>query len=70
VTNYDYGVVAAAAGYSREDALKNAGTIKRLFHADDPDQASGPFGNKVRNADMIAKGYDDYVAGKIIPPAH
>ena len=27
---------------------------------------SGPFKNKVRNADMIVKGYDDYTSGRLV----
>jgi hypothetical protein len=66
VTSYNYGIVAAAAGYGREEALYNAGWLNRRLHSD-PNLTSGPFGNKVQNADMIAKGYDDYKAGRIIP---
>jgi len=29
---------------------------------------SGPFKNKVQNADMIMRGYDDYRTGRIVAP--
>jgi hypothetical protein len=71
-TNYNYGVVAAAAGYSQDEALANAGMVNegkdwydRRFHGAPPKDMSGPHKNKVRNAEMIVKGYDDYTSGKV-----
>jgi len=72
-TNYNYGVVAAAAGYSRDDALAYAGMADdwkdwydRNAHGDPAKDTSGPFKNKVQNADMIVKGHDDYTSGRIV----
>ncbi len=74
-TNYNYGVVAAAAGYSRDEALANAGMANqakdwwdRHRHGAPPKDMSGPFKNKVQNADMIMRGYDDYRTGRIVAP--
>jgi hypothetical protein len=74
-TNYNYGIVAAAAGYSQEEALANAGMANqatdwwdRNVHGDRPKDTSGPFGNKVQNAEMIIKGYDHYKTGRIGGP--
>ena len=70
VTNYNYGIVAAAAGYSLEDALWHAGAVNWGRHPFDPKQRTGPFANKERNADMIVKGYEDFKAGRIGPREH
>lgn len=59
--NYNYGVVAAAAGYSKEETLIAAGAINLTGSGD----KSGPYFNNPRNASMIEAGYDDYIAGKI-----
>jgi hypothetical protein len=73
MTNYNYGVVAAAAGYSKEEMLAAAGIVNVAtdlvgrVRDDKPKDTSGPEGNKVRNVDMMQKGYDDYVAGRITP---
>jgi hypothetical protein len=68
ITNCNYGIVAAAAGYSKEEALMSAGNVNGFLHPFSAEDKAGPFENKVRNADMIIKGYDDYKAGRIIPP--
>jgi hypothetical protein len=72
LTSYNYGAVAAAAGYSKEEMLLHAGNVNQLtslydqfFNGDKPKDTSSPHGNKVRNAEMMMKGYDDYVAGRI-----
>ena len=61
--NYNYGVVAAAAGYTKDQALAAAGA----YNATRSNDTSGVYGNSPRNAEYIEKGYDDYVAGKITP---
>jgi len=61
--NYNYGVVAAAAGYTKDQALAAAGA----YNATRSNDTSGAYGNSPRNAEYIEKGYDDYVAGKITP---
>jgi hypothetical protein len=65
-TNYGYGVVAAAAGYSLEGALVDAGLVNSTSHI--LTRPDGPNGNKRRNADMIIAGYNDCKAGKIPLP--
>lgn len=76
VTNYDYGVMAAAFGYSEDEALEYAGKVNRwsdlyeqCLHGAAPKDTSGPYGNKVRNAEMISRGYRDYATGRIVSPA-
>jgi len=73
-TSYNYGVVAAAAGYSKTMALVYSGganvganVADRLRGSSDSSRDThGPFLNKVRNAEMIEKGYDDYKTGRIV----
>lgn len=71
MTNYNFGVVAAASGYSKDEMLLAAGGVNQVAdwwdqrHGDKPKDTSGPYGNKVQNADMMIKGYDDYIAGRI-----
>jgi hypothetical protein len=73
-TSYNYGAVAAAAGYSRDEALVNAGYANVIadwwdqnVHGDPPKDRSGPYQNKGRNAEMIIKGFEDHKAGRIGP---
>lgn len=61
--NYNYGVVAAAAGYSWSYATTASG-IANLFGGGDK---TGPMFNNRRNLKMIRQGYDDYNSGKIAP---
>ena len=61
--NYNYGVVAAAAGYTMDEAVRAAGFVNQFGQGD----KSGPLGNNPRNLEMIRKGFCDYKAGKIIP---
>lgn len=61
--NYNYGVVAAAAGYSFDDAMIAAGIVNLTGTGD----KSGPWWNSSRNLPLIKQGYDDYKTGKIIP---
>jgi hypothetical protein len=74
VTNYNFGVVAAAAGYSKEEMLAAAGSVNWAadlwyqLHGQKPNDQSGQYGNKERNADMIVKGFEDYKAGRIAWP--
>jgi len=63
IGNYNYGVVAAAAGYSFDHAIRAAGRVNESGEGD----KSGPHNNNPRNLAMIKKGYDDYFAGRIIP---
>ncbi|MGP0058228.1 MAG: hypothetical protein ACLPID_02920 [Beijerinckiaceae bacterium] len=63
--NYNYGVVAAAAGYSFDQALLAAGTANLLGSGD----KSGPYFNSDRNLPFIKMGYGDYKAGSIGQPA-
>lgn len=62
VGNYNYGVVAAAAGYSWEEATVASGLANLIGSGD----KSGPWWNNPRNLEMIKKGYNDYKAGRII----
>jgi hypothetical protein len=61
--NYNYGVVAAAAGYSYDDAIVAHGIVNQLGSGD----KSGPWGGNPRDITMIRQGYDDYNSGKIVP---
>ncbi len=61
--NYNYGVVAAAAGYSWNDTMIAAGLANSTGSGD----KSGPWWNSSRNLPLIRQGYEDYEAGKIIP---
>ena len=61
--NYNFGVVAAAAGFSRKEAEIYAGLANLLFGGG---EKSGPFWNKQRNLLMLLKGHDDYKSGKIV----
>ena len=61
---YNYGVVAAAAGYTKTEALAAAGIVNLSGSGD----KSGEFFNNPRNISMIESGFDAYMAGKITPP--
>ncbi len=62
--NYNYGVVAAAAGYSWEYATMASGLANLLGGGKKPlrDKFNNP-----DNLKMIRQGFDDYGAGKIVP---
>jgi hypothetical protein len=59
--NFNYGVVAAAAGYTFDQAILAAGLVNSLGGGD----KSGPYFNNPRNLDLIRMGYGAYKAGSI-----
>ena len=59
--NYNFGAVAAAAGYNLDYALKGGATVN---HSSDK---SGCYGGNIQSQTMIIKGYADYMQGKIAP---
>jgi Bacterial toxin 44 len=60
--NYNYGVVVAAAGYSWGYAITASGFVNLFGQGD----KSGPYFNNPRNLEMIRKGFNDYLAGRIV----
>ena len=64
VGNYNYGIVAAAAGYSWTYAAAAATVVNWTGGGD----KSGRLGSNPRNLEIARRGYDDYKAGKIIHP--
>lgn len=64
--NYNYGVVAAAAGYDVDQALFSAGVLNFLGGGDH----SGEMNNNPRNVLWIRMGYSDYKKGLIIKTAY
>ncbi|MGH7033158.1 MAG: polymorphic toxin type 44 domain-containing protein [Stellaceae bacterium] len=60
--NYNYGVVAAAAGFSLGEAVFAHGVVNQLGQGD----KSGPWGGNPRDITMIQNGYADYNSGKIV----
>jgi hypothetical protein len=62
VGNYNYGVVAAAAGYSWEYAA----TVATMVNWGGSGDKSGFLFSNPRNLEIARRGYDDYQAGKII----
>jgi hypothetical protein len=62
--NYNYGAVAAAAGYTREQVLLGAGVANLLGSG----KKDGPMFNNPKNIPFINAGYDDYKAGLIGSP--
>lgn len=60
--NYNFGVVAAAAGYDLGTTLVASG-VANLWGKGD---RSGPFHNNPRNMPWIIMGYNDYKNGRII----
>lgn len=64
--NYDFGVVAAAAGYTKEEAIFAAG----MYNLTGTGDKSGPWFNNQRNLSFISMGYDDYKSGKITGTAN
>jgi hypothetical protein len=54
--NYNFGVVAAVAGYTKEEALLGAGAANLLGRGD----KSGALFNNPINAPFISAGYDAY----------
>jgi hypothetical protein len=62
VTNYNYGAVSAAAGYSLEDALNNAGTYNRYFG--NPKPTDTRYGIKQDAINNITQGWNDYKTWK------
>jgi hypothetical protein len=59
--NYNYGVVAAAAGYTEREALIAAGAYNFTGNGD----KSGIYFNSPRNMQLIEAGFDDYKSGWI-----
>ena len=62
VSSYNFGAVAAAAGYSRDDAMQAAGLYNRLRG-----NMSGEitaYGNKRENEENIKRGWQDATDGK------
>ncbi|MBV8538425.1 MAG: hypothetical protein JO128_22700 [Alphaproteobacteria bacterium] len=66
VTNYNMGVVAAAAGYSRDEALRGAGLYNRVFNPRIDDTS---YGIQQDAVDDITRGYEDYQNGLWKPSA-
>ncbi|HEU5047970.1 MAG TPA: hypothetical protein VFT64_09045 [Rickettsiales bacterium] len=64
--NFNYGVVAAAAGYPLDDALSYAAKLNR-YHAltNRNINTSGKYGGNVRNEYYIRMGYLAYTSDKI-----
>jgi hypothetical protein len=62
--NYNFGVVAAAAGYTKKQAHLAAGAANLLGSGD----KSGPDFNNPLNIPFIDAGYDAYKAGRIAKP--
>jgi len=60
--NYNFGVVAAAAGYSWGYAITGSG-FANLFGSGDK---SGPYFNNPRDLAMIRKGFNDFLEGRIV----
>jgi hypothetical protein len=63
--NYNYGVVAAAAGYTFDQAILAAGMVNLLGGG----KKSGPYFNNPRNLQFITMGYGDYTGGRIVNSA-
>lgn len=59
VTNYNYGAVAAAFGYSKEDALSAAGIYNRYVGNQNVDDITS-YGIANEAVNNISQGYDDY----------
>jgi hypothetical protein len=59
--NYNFGVVAAAAGYTKAQAHLGAGAANLLGSGN----KSGPLFNNPMNIPLIDAGYDAYEAGVI-----
>jgi putative RNase toxin 44 of polymorphic toxin system len=62
--NYNYGVVAAAAGYSWEYATTASGLANLLGSGKKSLQDKF---NNPDNLKMMRQGFDDYRAGKMVP---
>jgi hypothetical protein len=62
--NYNFGVVAAAGGYSLNQALIGAGAANLLGTG----SRSGPYLNNPQNVPFITQGFNDYRAGLIGGP--
>jgi len=64
--NFNYGVVAAAAGYSLDQALAAAGTLNFLHSISNSNiDTSGAYDDSTRNEYFIRMGYQAYASGKI-----
>lgn len=61
--NFNFGAVAAAAGYTTTEVLIAAGTANLLGTGD----KSGPYFNNPSNLRFIIGGYDAYSAGLVKP---
>ncbi|HME23311.1 MAG TPA: hypothetical protein VKI44_18620 [Acetobacteraceae bacterium] len=61
--NFNFGAVAAAAGYTKTEALIAAGAANLLGTGD----KSGPYFINPRNLPFIVGGYDAYAAGLVKP---
>ncbi len=60
--NYNYGVVAAAAGYTPEQALLGSGLYNLIRGRSD---ISGSMYNSIPGLKLITAGYNDYISGRI-----
>ncbi len=65
IGNYNYGIVAAAAGYSWTSTKLFAGGANL---GGSGEKSWREWFNDPRNLAMFKKGYEDYRAGRIIPP--
>jgi len=59
--NYNYGAVAAAAGYTPEEALLGSGLYNLVKGGD----RSGPKYNNPKNLALVRAVYNDYINGLI-----
>ena len=61
VTNYNYGVVAGAAGYNLTDALNGAETYNRVFGNTNANLTG--YGITQSAVNNISQGWHDYTSG-------
>lgn len=59
VTNYNYGVVSAAFGYSKDEALSAAGSHNRFVGNTDYEDIT-KYGIVRESVNNISQGHDDY----------
>jgi len=63
ITNYNYGAVAAAMGYSLVDSLYYAGLHNQLIGNPNQPEATS-YGIQQKSVNNITQGYNDYRAGR------
>jgi RHS repeat-associated protein len=61
IGNYNYGVYAGAAGWSRAEAIAGAAAVNITGHG----AKDGPLYSNSRNNISILRGYDDFMAGNV-----